>query len=378
MRILHIITSLLDGGAEGVLFRLCCYDKKNEHIIVSLRDEGKYGKELSNKGIKIYCLNMRPGRFSVINLFKLIKIIKIEKVKIVQTWLYHSDLFGGIAAKLAGVKNLVWNVRHSDFSEDDTDISLKILVKILAKLSYFLPNKIIFCSKRAIKIHRNIGYDDRKIIHIANGYDLKKYMPNYLGKLNFRKKFNLKKNLPLLGNVANFKPNKDHKNLLQALQILKKNKIIFKCILVGKEINKKNTTLMNMIKKFNLQNEVIFLGQQKNINQIMNGIDIHILSSKYGEAFPNVVAESMASGTPCVVTNVGDSALIVDKTGWIVKPNNPKELAMNIKLALYCLNTNKWAYFCHSARKRINNNFSIKIMIENYTNIWKEISLKKN
>ena len=378
MRILHVITSLYDGGAEGVLFRLCCYDKKNKHIIVSLRDEGKYGKELSKKGIKIYSLNMRPGRFSFVNLFKLIKIIKIENVEIVQTWLYHSDFFGGIAAKLAGVKNIVWNVRHSNLSADDTNISLKILVKILAKLSYFLPNKIIFCSKRAIQIHRNIGYDDRKIIHIANGFDLKKYRPNSIERLNFRKKFNLKKNLPVLGNVSRYHPQKDHKNLLKALNFLKKDQISFKCILVGYEITKRNVTLNKMVKKFKLSNDIIFLGQQKNINQIMNGIDIHILSSKYGEAFPNVVAESMASGTPCVVTDVGDSALIVDKTGWVVKPNNPKKLATSIKLALDCLSTNKWDYVCYNARKRINNQFSIKIMIENYTNIWKEIYSKKN
>ena len=75
-----------------------------------------------------------------------------------------------------------------------------------------------------------------------------------------------------------------------------------------------------MIKKFNLKDEVILLGPQKNIDKVMNLIDIHISASEYGEAFPNVVAEAMASGTPCVVTNVGDSSLIVGKTGWIVRP----------------------------------------------------------
>ena len=70
MKVLHIITSLLDGGAEGVLYRICCYDKGNEHLVVSLRGEGKYGKLLTRQGIKIHTLNMKPNKFSIIALLK--------------------------------------------------------------------------------------------------------------------------------------------------------------------------------------------------------------------------------------------------------------------------------------------------------------------
>ena len=101
MKILHVITSLLDGGAEGVLYRLCSHDKLNTHIVVSLRGQGKYGDLLSKSGIKIYTLNMKPEKISLTTLYKLIKILKKEKANIVQTWLYH-DFFGSIAAKLAG------------------------------------------------------------------------------------------------------------------------------------------------------------------------------------------------------------------------------------------------------------------------------------
>ena len=107
MKILHIITSLGDGGAEGVLYRLCCNDFKNEHVVVSLIDQGKYGKLLLKNQTRVYTLDMKAEKFSVITLFKLIKILKKEKPKIVQTWLYHADFFGSIAAKLAGVKNII-------------------------------------------------------------------------------------------------------------------------------------------------------------------------------------------------------------------------------------------------------------------------------
>lgn len=370
MKVLHVITSLYDGGAEGVLFRLCCNDKFNEHIVVSLRDKGKYGDQLLRNNIKIHCLNMKPSRLSIFSLFKLIKILKIEKVDVVQTWLYHADFFGGIAAKLAGVKNLIWNIRHSDLNENDTKKSLKILVKILAKLSYFLPRKIIICSKKSIKIHEKLGYDKKKLIYIANGYDLKKHRPSISQRLMFRRKFNLNEKLPILGSVARFHPQKDHKNLLKALYLLKKNQILFKCFLVGFKIDKKNKSLNRLIKKFNLHQEIIIIEPQKEINKFMNGIDLHIMSSKYGEAFPNVVAEAMASGTPCVVTDVGDASEIVEKNGWVVPPNNAVKLAQGIKVALNNLKKNNWNSICTNGRKKISYKFSIKQMIENYKEVW--------
>ena len=114
-----------------------------------------------------------------------------------------------------------------------------------------------------------------------------------------------------------------------------------------------------MIKKFNLKDEVILLGPQKNM-KVMNLIDIHISASEYGEAFPNVVAEAMASGTPCVVTDVGDSSLIVGKTGWTVRPSNSRELAGGIESSIKNLSQKNWRYFCKYSRNRIANNFSIE------------------
>jgi glycosyltransferase involved in cell wall biosynthesis len=376
MKIVHIITSLLDGGAEGVLYRLCCYDQMNEHVVISLRGQGKYGKLLSNNKIKIYTLNMEPGKLfrSLLSLYKLIKIIKIEKADIVQTWLYHADFFGGIAARLAGVKNLIWNVRHSNFNKNDTKKNLLILIKVLAKLSYFLPKKIIFCSIKSMNLHNKIGYQSHRMEYVPNGYDLKKFKPNLIKKAIFRKKINLDNRTTLFGNVARFHPQKDHKNLLEALSILKKDKMFFKCVLVGFGITSRNNILVKLIKKFKLTNEIILLGPQKDINLIMNGIDIHILASQHGESFPNVVGEAMASGTPCVVTDVGDSSLIVGKTGWVAKHHNSSDLSNNIKKAVKKLKSNKWQHHCLLCRERINNKFTLNKMVNGYNNVWNSIN----
>lgn len=141
---------------------------------------------------------------------------------------------------------------------------------------------------------------------------------------------------------------------------------------MGLGINKRNKILINLIKKLNLENEIILSGTQKNINKIMNKIDIHILASEYGEAFPNVVAEAMAAGTPCVVTNVGDSSLIVGNTGWTVKIRNPKLLAVNIMKAIKKSKSKSWCNNCQAARNRIVNNFTIEKMISKYNKVWQQ------
>ena len=99
-------------------------------------------------------------------------------------------------------------------------------------------------------------------------------------------------------------------------------------------------------------------------------MDILIQSSSYGEGFPNVVAESMACGTPCVVTDVGDAAFIVGKTGWIVPPNNPNNLAKKIEKALNEISKKNWNTRCNKARLRIQKNFNINKMINLYNEVW--------
>jgi len=111
LKIIHIINSLGDGGAEHSLFKICKYDIINKHIVISLTGSGKYGLLLKNLGTKVYCLN--ANFFSIHKFFYLIKLLRYLKPDIVQTWLVHADLIGGIAARIANIKNIVWNIRYT-------------------------------------------------------------------------------------------------------------------------------------------------------------------------------------------------------------------------------------------------------------------------
>lgn len=107
-KVVHIITGLNDGGAEGVLTRLCLHSEQVQHVVISLMDDGKYGPLLARSGVTVHCLGMNPGKPSIVRLFRLIRLIRAEQPDAVQTWMYHADLLGGISARLAGVRRVFW------------------------------------------------------------------------------------------------------------------------------------------------------------------------------------------------------------------------------------------------------------------------------
>jgi len=372
MKILHLITGLNLGGAEKNLLKICEYDFNNTHTVVSLTTSGLVSLKLRKINIKVYHLNFStlPKFFSSFQKFK--TILKKEKPDIIQTWMYHADFIGSIFSKLFFIKNLVWNIRHSDFSFRKSKLKYLFLVKILAIFSWFFPKKIISCSRKASLHHISKGYNKKKFIFIPNGYDPNIYK---LSKKKFffvRKKYNISHKTPLLANVARFDPQKDHYNLLKSLFLLTKENIDFFCFLIGIE-KKYEKKLLNFIKYFNLEDKVKILNKLENINRIISEVDFHVLQSSFGEGFPNVVAETMLLKTPNIVTDVGDAKFIVKKNGWVVSPNNSNDLKEAIKKVIFLLRKPSWKSRCESSRKIIIKNYPINKMLREYNLVWKNI-----
>ncbi|MDC1345443.1 glycosyltransferase [Candidatus Pelagibacter ubique] len=369
MKILNIIVGLNDGGAEGVLYRLCLYDKNYKHIVISLMDEGKYGPLLKEVGIEVHCLNMPAGRFTFTGLYKLFKLIRKSKPNIVQTWMYHADLIGGVVARLAGVKNVFWNIRHTTLEPGKSKRSTIFIAKLCAMLSKRVPIGIVCCAEKALEVHTSIGYDTSKMTVIANGYDpsILCAIPNSQAQLNKE----LGDVFPAIGMVARFDPEKEHFDLLEAFLIVKKKGLPHKLVLVGYKINTSNIALIEKIESLKLKNEVLLLDQRRDIPTIMSSLDLHVLSSS-SEAFPNVLAEAMACNTPCVTTDVGEAAHIVGDTGWVVRPKNPQALADAILTALNEIQSDPstWVSRKVACRKRIVDNFSIETMVGKYHQVW--------
>src|SRR5690554_3638596 len=371
MQVTHIITGLNNGGAEAVLYRLCTNDTGATHTVISLMDMGKYGSMLEKAGITVHCLNMPQGKVTLSGLRKLYTLLKKGKPDAVQTWMYHADLIGGVIAKLAGVKKVFWNIRHSTLEAGKSKRSTIIIAKLCARLSKRVPTGIVCCADEALAVHTAIGYDKSKMTVIYNGYRLDQFNINTEAGSAVKQELDIAHVSFVLGLVGRFNPQKDHVNLLNALALLKEKHKDFACLLVGAGINPDNTELYEQIKSLGLLEHVHLLDQRSDIPAVMNALDVHVLSSTT-EGFPNVVAEAMACGTPCVTTDVGDAGLIVGDTGWVVPPRNAEALADAIEQALL-EKKNKpedWQQRKQASRARIEENFSVEKMVEKYHRVW--------
>ena len=253
MIITHIISNLNRGGAEGVLFRLSVSDKKNEHIIISLTNEGFYGPILKSSGIKVYTLNIDSKKIRLKDFLMLFKLLKNINPNIIQTWMYHADFFGGITARLAGFKDVFWNIRHTTLLPENSKKSTIFVAKLCARLSRIIPKRVICCAEEAMRVHIVLGYEKRKMTVIANGYNISLFKPNEELKFSLRNEFGFKPKTLVLGMVGRFHPQKNHMGLLKALSIIKNSYHDFKFFLIGRDLNLDNHILVNEIKKKNLK-----------------------------------------------------------------------------------------------------------------------------
>lgn len=370
---LHIITGLNDGGAEAVLHRLCTHDISHRHVVVSLMDEGKYGPLLRAAGVEVYCLNLPRGQIRPGALWRLWRLLRQLKPDVVQTWMYHGDLVGGVMARLAGIRPVVWGIRHSTLVPGKSSPNTLRVARLSARLSRRVPQCIVACAERAVEVHTELGYEGSRMVVIPNGYDLANFAPNDAARRSLRQEWCIPEGHALLGMVGRFDPQKDHANLLTALGQLQEAGSSFHCVLIGTEVTPDNTQLRELITRHGLEGRVHLLGRRDDIPAVMNALDLHVLPSSFGEAFPNVLAEAMACGTPCVTTEVGDAARIVGKTGWVVPPSNPGRLAEALQEALAeWQDPNRWQPRQAAARQRIVDHFSIETMVKAYHQVWQQ------
>lgn len=371
LRVLHVINSLNDGGAEAVLYRVVTSDTVCEHQVICLLDEGKYGAKLEEAGVCVQCLDLAKGSYSLGKFLRLRRLIAQAKPDVVQTWMYHSDLFGGVAARLAGVKAVVWGIRHTTLDTRKSAGGTMRVARICARLSHVIPSRIVSCSQEGVEVHQSLGYDKKKFVFIPNGYDVSVFKPDSSLREEFRRHLGVDDDTLLIGCVARYNPQKDHENLLNALSNFRAHCASFRVLLIGSGVDNTNSALTGLITELGLQDSVELLGPMTNIPAVMNGIDINVLPSAFGEGFPNVLCEAMACGTPCVATDVGDSATIVGNTGEICVPSNPHALSDALSRCAERLSAE--LDLENLCRDRIAKHFSLSSILDQYREIWSSV-----
>ncbi len=327
--------------------------------------------KFKKNNIKVYLFKFKKNIFDLIIFYNLVRLISKIKPDLVQTWMYHADIIGSIATKISSKAPIYWNLRHGD------NISSKFynpVILICIFLSNFFPKKIVSCSLTSSKYHADLGYPSDKFHFIPNGFDLSYFSHNQLLRERFRRRYGLTHDDYLVGMPARFHAQKDHETFIKAsAEVIKKIPNCF-FILCGSDISNKNKSLINLLRKYNLERYFFLLGKRNDMNAIYSSIDVCCLTSSYGEAFPNILAEAMATKVPCISTKVGDAKFILGEKGYIIPVKSYKKLAFYI-VRLLSMNSNQKLYFGNQCRDRILKNFSIDQFIREYEDLYlKELS----
>ena len=247
----------------------------------------------------------------------------------------------------------------------------RLINRVCASLGEYVPNRIVSCANKATIEHINYGYPEHKFITIPNGYDTEYLSYSKPGRELFRAEFGIAKEVFLCGTVARWHPQKDHETLFKALKnLLGSNVTDWMCVLVGPDMLSTNEALTQAIDQHGLRSHIVLAGQKSNMPEVMSAIDLHVLTSR-DEGFPNVLAEAMACGSPCVTTDVGDAALIVDKTGWITEPGDYLAISSSIQQAmLEHEDNNSWDKRKDLSMSRIRSEFGIQNMVRQFEKLW--------
>jgi len=375
IKVVHIITGLKVGGAENMLCKLVTHPQGAHitHEVVSLGEVGPLGERIQQASISVHALGMHPNRPDPGPVLQLARWLRKSQPDVILTWLYHADLVGGMANKLAGNFPLAWNVRRSYMDRATLKPSTFLLGRLCCRLSHVLPQRILCCSHAGMEEHIRLGYNSAKMEVIPNGFDTEAFRPDPVARTAIRQELGLPEETMLIGMLGRFHPMKDHHNLVQAAALLRKTRPDVHFVCAGAQMNRENTELSTWLRDADLCDNFHLLGPRTDVPLLTASLDLATLSSRSGEGFPNVIGEAMACGVPCVVTDVGDAGYIVGETGIVVSPRSPVALksAWHRMLAL---SPHARHELGSQARQRIQSEFSLDRIVCQYENFFKEMA----
>lgn len=331
LKITLVITNLATGGAEAVLLNIlqqldrCRFSP----TVVSLIGLGEIGPRIQALGISVHTFSMSRGMPNPLMLLRLVRLLRQLQPDVVHTWMYHADLLGGMAARLAGCKGVIWGIHHSNLSKEVNKRSTLWVVKACALLSRRVPAQIVSCSQRAKEVHAAVGYAADKLHVIPNGFDLDRFVPDALARASVRAELGLAPDTPLVGLIARFDSQKNHFGFVEAAAQVHAQQPNVHFVLAGTEVDTTNAVLNAAIASLGLQAHMHLLGRRDDVPRLMAALDVLALSS-HGESFGNVLCEAMACGVPCVTTDSGGPAEVVGNTGRVVAVGDMAALAQQL------------------------------------------------
>ena len=374
IKVMHIITTLGPAGAENMLCRIAAGmdGTRFENEVVSLTGILDLAEKMNSIGVRVRTLAMKKSIPNPLLVMRLAQWIRESKPDVIHTWMYHANLIGALAARLAGNVPVVWAIHHNAFDPSVDKRRTMLVNRACARLSRKFAARIIFCSEASLRTHKQLKYAAEKLQVIPNGFDLEQVKPEPAARESLRSELCIPAESIVIGLAARFHPHKDHHNFVQAAERLHKLRPDVHFVLFGMGINWENRQLTGWIESAGIRGRCHLLDLRQDISRLFSGMDIATTASR-SEAFPIVVGEAMACGTPCVVTDVGDSALIVENTGSVVPPEDPHALAEAWR-ALIDAGPAVRRRLGMAARDRVQRHFALPAIVESYQQIYTQVA----
>lgn len=374
-RIFFLIRSLGRGGAERQLVELARALAKEsrdyEVTVCTFYDDGALRSELEDvPRLKLISLG-KQSRWDVGTLiFRLLRTVREAQPDIIHGYLPVGNELALLAGQVARAK-VVLGLRSSNMDFSRYDMVAKRMFQLGALASH-LADAVIVNSEAGRAHHASCGYAADHMVVIPNGIDHERYKPDRDAGLKLRQAWGIAANERVVGLAARADPKKDHETFLRAASQLAARHPSVRFLCVGDSAPRRRDGLLKLAAQLGLAEKLVWGGLREDMGAVYNAFDIGVLSSAFGEGFPNTVAEAMAAQRPCVVTAVGDSALVVGDTGVVVPPGDPAAFARGVE-QLLTLSDAELATRGAAARHRVVSLFNRERLVRSTENVFREL-----
>jgi glycosyltransferase involved in cell wall biosynthesis len=353
LKVLFLARQLNIGGAERQLVTLAneLAARGHEIVIASYYPGGALAKKLDSKRVRLISLEKR-SRWDLLTLFvKTLKVVREEKPTVLHGWMYTQNVVATFAKLVNPRVKLVWCVRSSNL-EPVLDWAERLAVWLQSVLSRF-ADRVVVNSLAGLEQAVTDGLPREKMLFIPNGIDTNVFYPNDNERKRIRAEWGIAEGEKVVGNVARFDPIKNHTMFLKAAALVAAARSDVRFVCVGHGRASYLDELKALSRTLGIENRVRWVQAHSDVRAAYNALDV-FCSSSLSEGFPNVIGEAMACGRHCVVTDVGDSALVVGDTGVAVPSDNPQAFASGLVQKLGATETLNLR-----ARQRILENFTV-------------------
>lgn len=295
MKVLHVITGLAAGGAEGQLDLLLRHTRHAAEV-ATLYNFGSVGWRMAARGVRVYDLGMRSNR-QLHSIFRLARLMREGAYDVAHLHLYRACLYGRVAARLARIP-IVVTTEHSIGETQIEGRRKNLPVRLLYLATEPLSDATVAVSPKVRKLLIAWGVQGAKIRVIPNGLDTKRFVFDPEARKIHRKEFGIPEDGFVLGAVGRLHVHKHYDHLIKAATpLLKDGAWLF---LVGDGPEK--SRLIRLAQEARVARRVVLAGERDDVPGLLSAMDLFV-SPSGEETFGVAILEAAAVGLRVVAAD---------------------------------------------------------------------------